>query len=59
MFTADTKEWLCNTCRLAIKKERWPKLSIINGMGFPAVPTELNYMVWKNTLFVQDCCFSK
>ena len=39
--SADSKEWLCNTCRLAIKKERWPKLSIINGMGFPPVPTEL------------------
>ena len=33
--SADSKEWLCNTCRLAIKKEQWPKLSIINGMGFP------------------------
>ena len=39
--SADSKQWLCNTCRLAIKKERWPKLSIINGMGFPPVPTEL------------------
>ena len=39
--SADSKEWLCNTCRLAIKKERWPKLFIINEMGFPAVPTEL------------------
>ena len=39
--SADSKQWLCNTCRLAIKKERWPKLSIINGMGFPSVPTEL------------------
>ena len=39
--SADSKEWLCNTCRLAIKKGQWPKLSIINGMGFPSVPTEL------------------
>ena len=39
--SADSKQWLCNTCRLAIKKERWPKLSIINGKGFPPVPTEL------------------
>ena len=39
--SADSKQWLCNTCRLAIKKEQWPKLSIINGMGFPPVPTEL------------------
>ena len=40
-ISADSKEWLCNTCRLAIKKEQWPKLSIINGMGSPSVPREL------------------
>ena len=21
---AESKEWLCNTCRLVIKKEQWP-----------------------------------
>ena len=40
-ISAESKQWLCNTCRLAIKKGPWPKLSIINGMGFPSVPTEL------------------
>ena len=39
--SAESKEWLCNTCRLAIKKGQWPKLSTINGMGFPSVPAEL------------------
>ena len=39
--SAESKQWLCNTCRQAIKKNQWPKLSIINGMGFPTVPTEL------------------
>ena len=39
--STDSKEWLCNTCRLAIKKDQCPKLSIINGMGFPLVPKEL------------------
>ena len=32
--SAESKQWLCNTCRQAIKKNQWPKLSIINGMGF-------------------------
>ena len=31
----------CSQGYVAIKKNQWPKLSIINGMGFPAVPTEL------------------
>ena len=39
--SAESKQWLCNTCRQAIKKNQRPKLSIINGMGFPTVPTEL------------------
>ena len=39
--SAESKEWSWNTCRLVIKKEQWPKLSIINGMGFPSVPAEL------------------
>ena len=39
--SAESKQWLCKTCRQAIKKNQRPKLSIINGMGFPAVPTEL------------------
>ena len=37
--SAESKEWLCTTCRLAIKKGQWPKLLITNGMGFPSVPT--------------------
>ena len=40
-ISAVSKEWLYNTCRLAIKKGKWPKLSIINGMGLPSVPTGL------------------
>ena len=38
--SAGSKEWLCKSCRLVIKREQWPKLFIINGMDFPVVPTE-------------------
>ena len=58
--SADSKEWLCNTCRLAIKKEQWPKLSIINGMGFPAVPTELQLYGMEECIICPRLnCFSK
>ena len=56
--SADSKEWLCNTCRLAIKKEQWPKLSIINGMGFPSVPTELQlYGMEEHIICPRLLCF--
>ena len=56
--SAESKEWLCKMCRLAIKKEQLPKLSIINGMGFPAVPTELQlYGMEECKLFVPDLFF--
>ena len=28
--SAESKQWLCITCRQAIKKNQWPKLPIIN-----------------------------
>ena len=36
------KEWVCATCKISIKEDRIPKLSIANGMGFPPKPAELN-----------------
>ena len=39
--SVDGKEWLCNTCKAALKKGQWPKLSVANGMGFPDIPDAL------------------
>ena len=39
--SVESKEWLCNTCKRSIKEGHWPKLSVINGMGFPNIPDEL------------------
>ena len=39
--SVDGKEWLCNTCKAALKKGHWPKLSVANGMGFPDIPDTL------------------
>ena len=35
-------EWICNTCIYNIKREKIPKLAVINGMKFPDRPPELN-----------------
>ncbi|XP_063442198.1 uncharacterized protein LOC134722507 [Mytilus trossulus] len=35
-------EWICHTCLNAIKKQRIPRFSIANKMGFPQRPKELN-----------------
>ena len=39
--SVDGKEWLCNTCKAALKKGHWPKLSVANGLGFPDIPDAL------------------
>ena len=39
--SADGKQWLCNTCKAALKKGHWPKLSVANGLGFPDIPDAL------------------
>ena len=39
--SVDGKEWLCNTCKAALKKGHWPKPSVANGMGFPDIPNTL------------------
>ncbi|KAL5006836.1 hypothetical protein ScPMuIL_015642 [Solemya velum] len=35
------KEWICYTCKNALKKSKVPRLSIANKMGFPVKPKEL------------------
>ena len=39
--SVEGKEWLCNTCKAALKKGCWPKLSVANGLGFPDIPDAL------------------
>ncbi|KAK3105661.1 hypothetical protein FSP39_002926 [Pinctada imbricata] len=36
------KEWICRTCLSNVKKNKVPKLSVLNGMKWPVKPTELN-----------------
>ena len=35
-------EWICSTCIYNIKRDKVPKLAVINGMKFPDRPPELN-----------------
>ena len=41
-LSVDDIEWICNTCIGNIKSGKVPKLSVMNGMGFPNKPPELN-----------------
>lgn len=61
-LSCNNKEWLCKTCRQAIKIGHIPKLSIANKMGFPKVPPELNIFLMEERflsprlLFLQLTC---
>ena len=39
--SVNNNEWICNTCRNAIRKAMIPKLSVYNKLGFPTQPPEL------------------
>ena len=41
-LSIDGKEYVCTPCKLAIYSGRIPKLSILNGCGFPPRPAELD-----------------
>ena len=36
------QEWICRTCLSNIKKNKIPKLSVLNGMKWPNKPTQIN-----------------
>ena len=36
------REWICNTCIYNIRRNKVPKLAVINGMRFPDRPPEMN-----------------
>ena len=36
------REWICSTCIYNIRRDKVPKLAVINGMKFPDRPPELN-----------------
>ena len=42
MKSVNNQEWICNTCIAALKENRVPKLSVLNGMVWTEKPTELN-----------------
>ena len=50
-FTSvNNKEWLCRTCRFAIKEGKVQRLSMKNGMGFPEQPPQLQLYPMKECL---------
>ena len=51
------KEWICKTCRLAIKEKQIPKLSIFNKMGFPEIPPELEIFPMEERLIALQIAF--
>ena len=42
MKSVQDKEWICRTCLSNIKKNKIPKLSVLNGMKWPNKPAQLN-----------------
>ena len=38
------KQWICNTCKTSLQRGFWPKLSVVNGLGFPPQPEELKLL---------------
>ena len=42
MKSVNDQEWICNTCIAALRENRVPKLSVLNGMVWTEKPTELN-----------------
>ena len=42
MKSVQDKEWICRTCLSNIKKNKVPKLSVLNGMKWPNKPAQLN-----------------
>ena len=41
-LSVENCEWICSTCIYNIRRDKVPKLAIINGMKFPDRPPELN-----------------
>ena len=39
--SANNEEWICKTCSQSIQDGRIPSCSLINGLGFPPIPNEL------------------
>ena len=46
----DNKEWICKTCRNAVKDGKIPKLSVQNKMGFPPIPPDLKLYLMEERL---------
>ncbi|XP_065944329.1 trichohyalin-like [Magallana gigas] len=42
--SAESTEWICNTCYSSIRENKIPKLSVLNGMSWPSKPKELNLL---------------
>ena len=55
--SVNKKEWICTTCRLAIKEIRIPKLSVFNKMGFPDIPSELEIFPMEERLIALQIAF--
>ena len=55
--SVDGKEWLCNTCKAALKKGHWPKLSVANGLGFPDMPDALKLYVMEERVISPGLLF--
>ena len=41
------KHWICKTCKTSLQRGFWPKLSVVNGLGFPPQPEELKLLGMK------------
>ena len=53
----DNKEWICKTCRNAVKDGKIPKLSVQNKMGFPPIPPDLKLYLMEERLLAVRIVF--
>lgn len=40
--TVNDTEWICHTCHINLKAGKIPSFAVVNGMGFPEKPPDLN-----------------
>lgn len=50
MKSVNDQEWISNTCITALRENRVPKLSVLNGMVWTEKPTELNLFTLEERL---------
>ena len=55
--SVDNEEWICNTCKNAMKQGKIPACSFANKMTFPKIPEELKITQMEERLIAPRLAF--